>query len=53
MQPVDMSCNVIVIQSRRDKHEFFILKVIYVSAIIEYTDFAYQFYIFCSKGDSL
>jgi hypothetical protein len=32
---------------------FFILKAIYISAMTEYTDFVYWFYIFCTKGDSL
>jgi hypothetical protein len=32
---------------------YFILKVIYVSAITEYIDFVHRFYIFCTKGNSL
>jgi hypothetical protein len=32
---------------------FFILNAIYVSAITEYIDFVHQFYIFCTKGNSL
>jgi hypothetical protein len=49
---MDLSCNIIVIQSRRDKHVFFILKATYVSAITEYIDFVNRFYIFRTKGDS-
>jgi hypothetical protein len=40
-------------KQKRQQCIYFVLKVIHVSATTEYINLVHQFYIFCTKGDSL